>query len=350
MNTNARNYSLDLLRLLATFMVVVLHVQLFGGLIRGSRELTVTFFPTVLLESFCIVAVNCFVLITGFFMIRKTMNWAKVLSLVLEIAVISWIIFAIGSACGLRAPFKELLQHLFPTLSGCHWFVSSYVILYILSPWINKFILSLTRQECFYLLGLLFVLFSIWGFNPKISQIGVQRGYSVLWLAYIYFIGSVIRLYAPRFAHPGIMYLLLSLLTVGYASVLCKFTFSIRWAMNYSSPLVLFASVALFYSFYRLQISASFVTKIIQFFTPGCFGVFLIHTDLFLRPLYKHLFEIKTYPFWLITIVGSAIIFVVSLLFSVYIHKMIIYVVNERLVPFIETRIAPPFLKRTLNK
>jgi len=349
MNTNARNYSLDLLRLLATFMIVVLHVQLFGGLLQ-PRGLTLSFFPTILLESFCIVAVNCFVLITGFFMIHKTVNWRKLLSLVLEIAVISWIIFAVGSICGLRAPFKELLQHLFPTLSGCHWFISSYVILYVLSPWLNKFILSLNQQECFYLLGLLFVLFSVWGLNPKISLIGVQRGYSVLWLAYIYFIGSVIRLYTPLLVHPGKIYFLFSLLTVGYATLLCKFTFSIRWAMNYSSPFVLFASIALFYSFYRLQINSAFTTKVIKFFAPGCFGVFLIHTDLFLRPLYKHLFEVQGYPSWIITLVGSVMIFAGSLLFSVYIHKMIIYMVNEKLAPLIKTRIVPIFLKRAPSK
>ena len=294
MNTNARNYSLDLLRLLATFMVVVLHVQLFGGLLREPQTLTLSFLPTIFLESFCIVAVNCFVLITGFFMIHKTVNWHKLVSLLLEIAVISWVIFLIGTLCGLKAPFKELVQHIFPTLSGCHWFISSYIIVYVLSPWLNKLILSLTKKECLYLAVLLFVLFSVWGSNPKISAISVQKGYSVMWLAYIYFLGSIIRLFGPkRLSWAGCIYIILSLVTVIYAMILCKYTHSIWWAMNYNAPFVLLASIALFYKFYSLKISSDFISKIIKFLTPGCWGVFLIHTDLFIRPLYARLFGVE---------------------------------------------------------
>ena len=293
MNTNTRNYSLDLLRILATFMVVVLHVQLFGGLLE-KQPFALSFLPTIILESFCIVAVNCFVLITGFFMIHKEMNWRKLLSLGLEIAVISWIIFIISTICGLRASLKELVQHIFPTLSGCHWFISSYIMLYILSPWLNKLILSLTRKECLFLAGLLFALFSVWGSNPKISAISVQKGYSVLWLAYIYFIGSIIRLYGTyRISLAGLVYVVFSLFTIGYAIVLCKYTHSIWYAMNYNSPFILLAAISLFYTFYSFKLTSIYATQIVKFLTPGCFGVFLIHTDLFIRPLYVHLFKFE---------------------------------------------------------
>ena len=320
MNTNTRNYSLDLLRLLATFMVVVLHVQLFGGLLREPQTLTLSFLPTIFLESFCIVAVNCFVLITGFFMIHKAVNWHKLVSLLLEIAVISWMIFVIGTVCGLRAPLKELVQHIFPTLSGCHWFISSYVIVYVLSPWLNKLILSLTKKEGLYLAVLLFILFSVWGSNPKISTISVQKGYSVMWLAYIYFLGSIIRLFGPtRLPWAGCIYIILSLVTILYAMILCKYTHSIWWAMNYNAPFVLLASIALFYKFYSLD-SLSWTNKIIKFLTPGCFGVFLIHTDLFIRPFYPVLYSRARgggCPVWLITLLGAFMVFIISIGISV---------------------------------
>ena len=348
MNTNARNYSLDLLRILATFMVVVLHVQLFGGLLE-SKPFTVSFVPTIVLESFCIVAVNCFVLITGFFMIHKDVNGRKLLGLVLEIAVISWMIFVIGTFCGLRASFKELVQHIFPTLSGCHWFISSYIIVYILSPWFNKLILSLTRKECFFLAGLLFVLFSVWGSNPKISAISVHKGYSVLWLTYIYFIGSIIRLYgAYRVPFAGRAYTIFSLFTTGYAIILCQYTHSIWGAMNYNSPFVLLGAVSLFYVFYSLQITSVCDNRIIKFLTPGCFGVFLIHTDLFIRPLYRNLFARA--PVWLITLLGGFAVFAISIVVSVYIHKGVFYITNNVLCPWIETKILPLIGKYLIAK
>lgn len=342
MNTNERNYSLDALRILATFMVVTLHVPLLGGVFQWPQPLTKAILPSIFIESLCIVAVNCFVLVTGFFMIHKTINYRKLLNLLLEIAVISWLIFAIASLCGLRAPLRELAQHLFPTLSGCHWFISAYVILYILTPWLNKFILSLTRKECFYLAALLFAIFSLWGLNPKINRISVHDGYSILWLAYIYFIGSIIRLHIKKIPYPAVLYILGSLLTFGYGILLCKYTPSFWYAINYNSPFVLLSAVGLFYAFYRLEISSAFAVKVIRFLTPGCFGVFLIHTDLFLQPFYKFLFNSSLpLPVWLITLCGAFAIFSISLLISVYINRFVKYLTGNILIPLFERKILP---------
>ena len=339
-----RNYSLDLLRILATFMVVVLHVQLFGGLLQ-PQPFSRSFLPTIILESLCIVAVNCFVLITGFFMIHKTLNWKKLLNLFVYIVTISWLIFIIGTACGLRESLKHLVFHLFPVSSGYHWFVSSYIAVYILSPWANKFILSLSRKESFFLGGLLFVIFSLWAVNPKVSAVTAFNGYSVGWLLYIYFIGAVIRLHIKKIPFGGWCYLATTLGTIIVAVGMCKFGKGIAAGMYYNSPFVLLASIGLFSFFYHLRITSAALTKIIGFFVPGCFGVFLVHTDVFVCPYYVYLFKQTAYPDWFMTLTGSLAVFGVSIVASVYIYKAVNWVCGKMLFPALEKIFSLPYVK-----
>ena len=63
------NVGVELLRILAMMMIVGLHYMNFGGILWSdaicNRRLA------WLLEAFCIVAVNCYVLISGYFLVSS---------------------------------------------------------------------------------------------------------------------------------------------------------------------------------------------------------------------------------------------------------------------------------------
>ncbi len=76
-----RNIGLDFLRLLAMFMIVMLHVNNWGGLLKNI-SFQIDFLPIYVFEAFSIVAVNCFILISGFFLIKQEFRLKKLIALI----------------------------------------------------------------------------------------------------------------------------------------------------------------------------------------------------------------------------------------------------------------------------
>lgn len=120
-----------------------------------------------IVEALSIVAVNIFVLITGYFSISsKKIQWKKIF----DLAILSsfygggYLLSIIIGHSDLT--LKDLVLCVFPYLSGKDWFISMYIVLIILGPYINKVIDSLTINNYRFLVLILVILFSVW---PTIS-------------------------------------------------------------------------------------------------------------------------------------------------------------------------------------
>lgn len=64
-----RNSSIELLRIIAMFMVVVLHCLLTTGALEYQSR--VQYYVYWFIEALCIIAVDVFILISGYFMIKS---------------------------------------------------------------------------------------------------------------------------------------------------------------------------------------------------------------------------------------------------------------------------------------
>lgn len=74
MNKTKRNYGLDLLKILSMVMVVLLHATSYGIKNVSCIPLSPKWFTIATIRSISGVAVNCFVLINGYFMCQKKKN------------------------------------------------------------------------------------------------------------------------------------------------------------------------------------------------------------------------------------------------------------------------------------
>lgn len=86
--------------------------------------------------------VNLFVLISGYFLVkttRNTTNWEKVTKLWLSVFFYSAIIYAFSIGI-YRKPlnFQELIHVLMPIRYDSYWFITQYLGLYIMSPFLAK--------------------------------------------------------------------------------------------------------------------------------------------------------------------------------------------------------------------
>ena len=90
-----RKYSFDLLKIISMCMVVMLHLTEKGQFINETSLVGVSAW---LLYAFSTVAVNCFVLITGYYMHEKKFSFYRVLNIWTEVVFYSALTFFI---CGI---------------------------------------------------------------------------------------------------------------------------------------------------------------------------------------------------------------------------------------------------------
>lgn len=77
----SRNPSFELLRIISMLMVVTLHFLGHGRVLENVRLFSSNFFVAWMIESLAYVTVNCFVLISGYFLVNSKFRVKKLFTL-----------------------------------------------------------------------------------------------------------------------------------------------------------------------------------------------------------------------------------------------------------------------------
>ena len=113
----SRNYSLDLLRIIAMFLIVLIHSITHNGILdiilHQPWSATKSYIYTV--YAFSHICVNCYVLLSGYFLVRSRFNLHKLLCLWIQTVFYTILFKSIFMACGV-IPFSitSLLSCFFP--------------------------------------------------------------------------------------------------------------------------------------------------------------------------------------------------------------------------------------------
>lgn len=278
-----RKSGIELLRILAASAVVVLHYHEIASTNVGSRLNMLTL---DMLESFAICAVNVFCVISGYFMIKTPKRTiGKALSLLFQVSLINSCFFIFSVATGNSFSWGGLFYNLVPH----NYFVVLYVVMYIVSPYINSIISNLSDAGRKRFLLIAISLFSIWptvvnvsgelfhvswfGLN-SIGAWGSQKGFTIVNFLLLYSIGACFRLDAFKVKRSGWLILACGLLIFlwGY---LCDLTqwHSTKSAWEYHNPLVILLSVLLLDYFRGLDFQYKFINDLAK----GAFFCYLIH-------------------------------------------------------------------------
>ena len=141
------------------------------------------------------VGINCFLLITGYFMCKSNISLKKFLKLLLEVEFYKIIIYLIFVIIGYSSiELKDFIKTILPVSSIADNFTGCYLIFYLCIPFINILIKNLSRKNHLLLILLLFFTYSILGNTPTIN---IVMNYLSLFFI-IYLIGSYIRLYGIK--------------------------------------------------------------------------------------------------------------------------------------------------------
>lgn len=280
--TKTRNSNLELYRILVMWVIVVHHYVVNSGLL-GELALN----PTSTASLFCYLAggggktgINCFVLITGYFMCKSDITLHKFLKLVLQVLFYNVVIAAIFALTGYHTySLGEAAKLLLPVRSMSDGFTSCFLLFFLCIPFLNILIRHLNQMQHLKLLLLLLFGYSFLAFPP--FSMPVTFNY-VSWFGMLYILSSYIRLYPLKQDGNVKLWFVLTLISmlVGVASVLYLIKkgnpFPYHYISDSNQLISLWMAVSSFMLFKNLRVPQS---RIINTLGAATFGVLLIHAN-----------------------------------------------------------------------
>jgi len=321
-----RNPGIDLLRMLSMFMILVLHILGQGGILETAPPLSAKYNIAWLLEIASYCAVNCYALLTGYVSAESKFRYSRIVVLWLRVVfytLLITIVFRIimPEAVGLKAFINALL----PVMKNQYWYFTSYFGLFFFIPFMNALIHALDKGRFRLLTITLLIVFSL---LPTLTPVDVFRlygGYSLIWLAVMYFIGAYIKIYGAGREHSKAVYFicyLVSIFCVWFSKLILTYLgFNGNVLIDYTSPFIVLSAVSLLLFFTRLNIRGKIPRALINALAPASFSVYLIHAHPFtwewvMRLRFAYFLSYGTFAFTALVIASAAAIFLACSLFD----------------------------------
>lgn len=276
MKTKERDSSFEALRILTMLMIVIWHVGVHGveGYIDVQNLTGVNHFIYHLVKSITVPAVNLYVLISGYFLCKSRFKLTKVIRLVLETFIFSNVIYLISVLVGeVNFSIGSFVFSFFPIFFGSYWFVSVYLVLFLLFPFLNMLINNMEKLQHLQLLLILFFVNSIWQFIYVGVDLGVAYGKGILHFIFLYLLASYMRNYSFSEKFKKRSFLITGFIALAIINtVLFTIVNSQRFFIN-NSPVVVLMAVLLFLAFKEMSFTSSMINR----FSKYVFGIYLIH-------------------------------------------------------------------------
>lgn len=195
-----RDSNLELYRILCMLMIVAHHFVVNSGLTYADGPLSTN--PdnanSVFLRLFGMwgkTGINCFLMITGYFMCVSKISFRKLLKLLLQIYLYKILIFSVFLIVGYeKITIKKIINLVMPFWGFKSNFVSCFIIFYLTIPFLNIVVQHLTKRQHQLLLLLTLICYTVLGSVPTFD---ITFNY-VTWFVILFFIASYIRIYPTR--------------------------------------------------------------------------------------------------------------------------------------------------------
>lgn len=310
MKKKVRQSGIELLRIIAMLQIIYLHVCDHGDMFSASASAgDLDGFLVAFVWSFCRAPVDVFIMITGYFMVtakfdvKKTTKRAGTTYVVMIFYSLAIsIIFFIANPDNVST--VAIAKAIFPLTAKTWYFLSNYIIILLLSPFINKLLTSLTKKQYLYFVGIIFAVMSVWstlagidGLNKvfSISKIvDPYYGKSLAGFLLCYFIGGYLRLFVPqnndesKNSNVKIKYLIAFVLLC-ITDLGLKYTFeqySKVFGM-FNNPLVIFEAIFLILFFRDFK----FTSKTVNTIAGTTLGIYAIHEHPYVRKWLWNIFD-----------------------------------------------------------
>lgn len=282
-----RESNLELFRIITMLLIIAHHFVVNSDVAQVIRDN-----PQEVASRFLLVfgawgktGINCFVLITGYFMCKSSISLQKFLKLVTQILFYNLVIFGIFIFAGQEDfSIRHLIGKLLVVKNMDGGFTSGFIMFYLLIPFLSILVNNLTQRQHLALVALVIFTFTICGSVAPPLPIRVTVNY-VLHFSNLFIIASYVRLHGfpLKLNHRAWGWLTLGSLILGAASVLAlnhlapqSGFFCFHFVSDSNKILAMALAFSAFMWFKDLRIGYS---KTINLLGGATFGVLLIHAN-----------------------------------------------------------------------
>ena len=239
---------------------------------------------------------DIFVIISGYFLVKSSaLNFRRLFNLWLRLFFYSVTIYCMFLFSGLITfDLKTAVKVLMPLTRTQWWFASTYFVMYLIHPYINKLLNSFSREDYKKFLTAILIY---WCIIPTLTKSSFQSSQLINFIC-LYSLAGYVRLWADDFGDKKFIWLGFSFIILNFLSVIVfdiiglKFTFLGQKALylcEMMRPFTILAVLCLLIGFKHIDIKHN---RIINIIASATFGVYLIHDNNFVRPfLWVNLFR-----------------------------------------------------------
>lgn len=282
---NPRESKLELLRIIAMIMIVAYHYAL-----HGSNFFTLEFNTNKLILDLFIVSgkigVNLFIMISSYYLLSTKFNLKKIVKLIIKVKIYGFIFLVIFLYLD-KVSIINIIRSIFPIIYSLYWFISAYLIFYLVSPILNILLINLEKNFIKKIIIISVLIFSIFSHLFKASLFYS----SIIWFFILYIIVYYIKNYIKIEVISMKKLKIFSIIFFSciYFSILI-FEFLGKYIVIFknntiyftseNSILVLLFSISFFLIFLKMN---SIKNKFINYIASATLGIYLIHDNRLVR-------------------------------------------------------------------
>ena len=213
-----------------------------------------------------------------------------------------------------------------------YWFIKAYLMLYIMSPVLNAFVESATKEQFRLILILFFGFTFLWGWLLD-GAVWIKHGHSGIFFMGLYLLSRYMNLYAVKDITIQrtsciIVYLLMSVLIAISAFVMLRYgkLGTIRRIYYYTCPLVIIQAAAFMLFVTKIKLKSA----VINWIAISTLAIYLVHSS----PFWSKTFYDNLISEWFVSketstfLIRTAILVFVTFWLSIFVDKIRIAIWN----------------------
>lgn len=306
-----RESGIELYKVIAIFLIVLSHViqtltepnyvlgigeGTFINIATATTDLNV-----LLLALFRICGAlgnNMFFICSAWFLVNsKKMSLKKVIHMILDVWIINIIVFWGLHAIGIQFQVSDTVRTFFPTTFANNWYITCYLLFYLIYPFLNRMLEQLNISEHFALTSFLFMIYFIIPVLP-LEEINLFFANELVIFLATYVIVSFIKIYKNEWTenlklNKGILFVSIVsyvalILSVDYLGLRTNYFLNrlVRWNMNNSLFMFLIA-----FSSFNMMKKKKFINRTINYFSSLSLLVYIFHENLAFRRYFRPVIE-----------------------------------------------------------
>ena len=291
-NERQRDSGIDLLRIFAAIGVILIHIG--DGRISGIDADSINHYVLIIIESIVHCCVDLFILITGFYSIYSVKrSLGKPLSLLFQVLLFQVIWYFLLVLTGrVQISLYSICDFCTPN----NYFVILFIVLYFLSPYINRLMLSFTQRELNVFMTFILCLFSLYAIgvdlyselmNKKwfgLSSFGAwgnQQGFTIINFSVLYIVGAYIKIKNVKNIISKSQAIAWFIVCLFVSSIWAEINFNLPkvglWsAWCYHNPIMILMAVSLFIIFSNIKCRSMIINRM----APAAFMCYIFHVKI----------------------------------------------------------------------